>query len=247
MRTADASALLSPGSVLKRGGHIPRFSPVAAQSLIHHSLGLLRRWPVRVYDPFCGNGIALCTFQLAYSEYGEELIGSDVNPLAVATTKDNLLIVTNKDEALAAQRDLRADYACTGDERFSRRAQVAQGIVDIIDARLRKGIAATPWRVFEANVFDARQLASYIPPASIDLVLTDPPYSIESKWIGLDGKDVLEEHVNMSLGAMRPLLAPGGVVALAFERSAELSFVGYQKARQVQLKGSRTGYLLQAA
>lgn len=66
---------------------------------------------------------------------------------------------------------------------------------------------------------DARDLPT-VPPASVELVVTSPPYPMIPQWDGLfrqwgaDGFDAMHAHLARAWAACRTALVPGGILAI---------------------------------
>jgi hypothetical protein len=64
----------------------PRFPPRVAYVMLN-SLFEEAREAITVYDPFCGNGVVLCTAYLLFPEKIKRLIGADLHPVVLETTR----------------------------------------------------------------------------------------------------------------------------------------------------------------
>ena len=129
--------------------------------------------PVTLYDPFCGNGVILCTAYLLFAERIKKLIGSDINPIVLDTARRNLQWLRDRD---AFEERLRAiqGYKTQDDELKAFYQQ---------RCRLMFDHARQTHLDVELFEHDATQVSRIL--AAIDrevAVVTDPPYARNDHW-----------------------------------------------------------------
>ena len=84
---------LLPGKVLYKHKDIPVFSPWVAVDA-YKKVESAFDGNVRLYDPFCGNGVTISTMQALNNNQLEHIYGSDITDYALETTQKNLQILT---------------------------------------------------------------------------------------------------------------------------------------------------------
>ena len=145
----------------------PRFPPRVAYVMLN-SLFEEERETVTVYDPFCGNGVILCTAYLLFSEQIKKLIGADLHPVVLETARRNFQWMKEQN---ALEERLRAIEAYkTEDDELKRSYQER--------CRLIFNHAQQIHLDMELLQRDATQIQEHL--ASIDgevTLVTDPPYA----------------------------------------------------------------------
>jgi tRNA G10 N-methylase Trm11 len=230
--------VLSPGYVLanlRRDG--PRFSPKVAALMFEAALehdGHQQRY--KVYDPFCGNGIALAMLQLGYGDWIEWLYGSDVDPESVETTRKNLDII-NAPGGIERRVQYLEDYHKAVGRRTGDRAELARTLRRILQAKTD----LPRYEVFEANALREDQVVRGI--GKVDLVLTDPPYCRDCSWVDEHGRITQANLIGRFLRTVSRHMTAQGKIGLIFDKDVEFEIDGFRLVRKVDLQ-KRTGYLL---
>ena len=228
--------LLSPGIFLFSNRNIPRFSPRATKVLFDIVLKHFGTELDTVYDPMCGNGISACTLQAIFSDSIDTILASDITDTGVAVTGHNLNMITAPEWINYRIHMLETQ----GDPKSERALRHRIKCAELYRDEYQPGVQPTEQKVFKADVFNPN--AKVLKFGSIDLIMTDPPYSRECVWDRDEG-DVPDNPVIDFLDSMKPFLSGRGAFALMFDRGVPLEFPGYDLVRREDLK-KRDGYLL---
>lgn len=168
----------------------PRFPPRVAYVMLN-SLFEADREAVTVYDPFCGNGVILCTAYLLFSQKIKRLIGSDLHPVVLDTARRNFRWMR---EQSALEERLRAIQAYkTEDDELKRFYQERCRLMFNHAQQIRLDV--------ELLQRDATQIGAHL--ASIDgevALVTDPPYAHNDHWCPKDGPETAD------FGPLEPFL-----------------------------------------
>jgi hypothetical protein len=197
--------------------------------------------PCVLYDPVCGGAYHLST--LAYLQWHaiDTIIGSDIDSeiLSVAERNLGLLTLEGLDRRIAEIQEM---LACYG--KASHAAALASA------NRLRQRLAALcadHWiatRLFAADALDGEALAEGLAGRQVDVVISDIPYGEHSSWQLTDPVQASRSPVWWLLEALRSVLAPGAVVAIAADKAQRLAHESYRRVDRFQI-GKRQIVLLQ--
>ena len=155
----------------------PRFPPRVAYVMLN-SLFEARQEAITVYDPFCGNGVILCTAYLLFSQKIKKLIGADLHPVVLETARRNFRWMKEQN---ALEERLRAIQGYkTADDELKKSYQER--------CRLMFNHAQQIHLDVELFQHDATRIQEHL--ASIDgevALITDPPYAHNDHWNPKDG------------------------------------------------------------
>ena len=169
----------------------PRFPPRVAYVMLNSLFEEGRQEAITVYDPFCGNGVILCTAYLLFSRNIKKLVGADLNPVVLETARRNFRWMK---EPSALEERLRAIQAYkTGNDALKRSYQER--------CRLMFNHAQQICLDVELFQHDATRIGDHL--ASIEgevALITDPPYAYNDHW---NPKDGLE---SADFGPLEPFL-----------------------------------------
>ena len=168
----------------------PRFPPRVAYVMLN-SLFEEEQEPITVYDPFCGNGVILCTAYLLFSQRIKKLIGADLHPVVLETAQRNFRWM--KDQNALEERLRAIQRYKTEDDGLKRSYQERCRLIFDHAREIRLDI--------ELLQRDATQINEHL--ASIDgevALVTDPPYAHNDHWNPKDG------HENADFGPLEPFL-----------------------------------------
>ncbi|HEY0733984.1 MAG TPA: hypothetical protein VGD69_03690 [Herpetosiphonaceae bacterium] len=193
--------------------------------------------PYTVYDPCCGSGYLLST--LAYLHWSEltHLIGSDVDPDVLARARRNMsfLTVEGMDQRIGELQSLYEQFGKPSHADALARAE-----------SLRQQLAAnnhthsvTPV-TFQANALSPAALAAHLKAVTIDMVLTDIPYGIQSTWIEPAREDAVTNAGWELLEALRGVIAPWTMIAITSNKQPRIVHDAYQRVEQLQIGKRRT-------
>lgn len=191
-----------------------------------------------LYDPCCGGAYHLATLAYLHGERVASIAASDIDALALNLARRNLdlLTLSGLDRRIAELELLWADYGKRSHEEALGSAK-----------RLRERLLALnerhpiPVFVFQADATDAMALVGALGAQSVDVVITDVPYNRLSAWQGDAGFDPLWRM----LEALRPVLAPGAVIAVASDKGQTPAHNAYRRADRFQI-GKRRIVLLRS-
>ncbi|MBX2998877.1 MAG: hypothetical protein KF893_10235 [Caldilineaceae bacterium] len=204
---------------------------------IRHKAGMTG--PVRIYDPCCGSAYHLTALAYLHWHDIEAILASDIDAdiLSVAQRNLNLLTVPGLQKRQEEIAEMLAQYgkpshaeALESAKRLL--AQVAQWTKE---QSVRIG-------VFVADATDSAAIAHHLRRGEVDLVLSDVPYGQHSAWRASGEHDPLWQM----LEALRPILAPTSVVAIAANKGQQISHDHYKRMERFQV-GKRQIMLLQRA
>jgi len=234
----DYSDLASGRVFYSLAGH-PAFPVRLASEIFLRCLHLLDR-PRRccLYDPCCGAAYHLSVLAHLHPQHIRQVIASDIDENAVALARRNLALanVAGLEERIAEITDMLERYG-----KDSHREALASA------ERMRRSTLAASQeypletRAFCADATSAGALASQIAPRSVDIVFTDVPYGQHSQWSGGSA-----DPTGALLEALRGLLAPGGLVAIASDKGQKASHPDYARAGQFQI-GKRRVVILRVS
>ncbi|MCZ6678303.1 MAG: hypothetical protein O7E52_13750 [Candidatus Poribacteria bacterium] len=150
-----------------------------------------RQDAITLYDPFCGNGVILCTAYLLFSERIKTLMGSDIEPVVLETAQRNLQWMRDPN---AFKERLRAiqTYKTQNDDlkvQYQERCRLMFNHAQQIHLDV------------ELFQHDATQIHKAL--AAIDgevAVVTDPPYAHNDHWQSQDGLEAAD------FGTLEPFL-----------------------------------------
>ncbi|HUX87113.1 MAG TPA: hypothetical protein VMW65_08935 [Chloroflexota bacterium] len=225
-------------------GH-PAFPVRLADEIFQRVLALFQdrggRPPVTLYDPLCGGAYLLATLGYLHWPSLKRLVGSDLDPdaLALAARNLGLLGAAGLAERVAQLNTLQSLYgkeshaeALTSARRFQeRRAFLARS----------HSIETT---LFQADATNPGDLELNLGSASVDLVITDVPYGRSSTWLdGTAGTIEPAGQIDRLLTALLPLLSPGAVVAVASDKGQRPGHASYQRLGKIQVGIRRVVFL----
>ena len=168
----------------------PRFPPRVAYVMLN-SLFEEEREPITVYDPFCGNGVILCTAYLLFAQRIKKLIGADLHPVVLETAQRNFQWMKDRD---ALEERLRAIQAYKTEDNGLKRSYQER-------CRLIFDHARQIHLDVELLQRDATRIHEHL--ASIDgevALVTDPPYAHNDHWNPENGPEAAD------FGSLEPFL-----------------------------------------
>ena len=191
--------------------------------------------PCALYDPCCGGAYHLATLGYLHGEHIASITASDIDVDALALAQRNLALLTlpGLDRRIAELELLWADYGKASHMKALESAGRLRERLCVLAER-----SAIPVSVFQADATEPMSLVETLGVATVDVVLTDVPYNRLSAWQG----DAVDPLWHM-LEALRPVLAPGAVVAIASDKGQKAAHEAYQRVDRFQI-GKRRIVLL---
>ena len=193
--------------------------------------------PYTVYDPCCGTAYLLST--LAYLHWSEltHLIGSDVDADVLARAQRNMSLLT------VEGMDRRIEELWSLYEQFGKPSH-ADAVTRAIGLRQQLVANSHTHRVtpatFQANALSPAALAAQLETVTIDMVITDIPYGIQSTWSEPTREDSATHAGWELLEALRGIIAPWAVIAITSNKQPRIVHDAYQRVEQLQIGKRRT-------
>ncbi|MCR4905584.1 MAG: hypothetical protein K6A33_05835 [Clostridiales bacterium] len=225
----DDYSYLASGNVLKHFTGMPCFPVRLTLELFGRAKEAVGRDRLRVYDPCAGSGYSLSAMGLANQRDIEAIYASDVDPACVEAARCNTSLFTR--EGLADARKRLAERGASAE----RLAQYDEAVEKILPS-----LADTPPRVtvFRHDIL----LSAPDLPEKIDFLFADLPYGIMTEWQTDGASDPTERF----FANVVPLLAPGGVLAVAGRKDLRPPAGSFQKLDRISA-GHRLVWLLRPA
>ena len=238
----DYSAYASGQVFYSRPG-FPAFPVRVASDIFSKSVSLLKEQgldsPYVLYDPCCGSGQLLVTLGFQYGEFLSQVVGSDIRPEAVELAEKNLglLTISGLEKRIHGLQELIDKFGKESHKVTLHNALAFQN-------RLQEVLALHPiqTRVFQADVFDERTLASQFAETNPNLVITDIPYGQASSWT----TDVLpgeRSPAEQMLEILLPILSRPAIVAVASNRKQPVKHPSYTREEQWKVGRRRVVFL----
>lgn len=196
--------------------------------------------PIALYDPCCGGAYHLATLAYLHGECIASIAASDIdaNVLNLARRNLDLLTLPGLDRRIAELELLWTDYGKRSHvEALESAERLRERLLALTERR------AIPVSVFQADATDAVGPVGTLDTHSVDIVITDVPYNRLSAWQGDGVAVVTSDPLWRMLEALRPVLAPGAVVAVASDKGQTPAHDAYRRAGRFQI-GKRRIVLL---
>ena len=196
--------------------------------------------PCTLYDPCCGAAYQLSVLGHLHGELIQELIASDIDEKAVELAERNLglLQASGLDKRIRELSRLFEEY---GKESHREALRSASVLKEKLSASEERRPLST--RVFQASATDVQTISSHIQPRSVDIVFTDVPYGIHSRWH--DAEERTSPLTSM-LEALLAVLSPSSIVAIASDKSQKPAHPRFQRLEHCQV-GKRRVVILKPA
>ncbi len=194
---------------------------------------------VTLYDPCCGGAYLLATLACLHGASIDSIFASDIEPEAVDLARRNLelLAPVGLDRRIGELTELWNTYGKESHQAALRSAGRLRE--QILSLALERPIAT---RVFAADALDGPTLRDALRGARVDIVITDVPYGRHSEWKQAAGADQPPQW--RMLEALRGILSPGGLAAVAAEKDQKVAHEAYARVQKFQI-GKRQVVILQ--
>lgn len=205
---------------------------IAAREAIYGETG-----SCRLYDPCCGVAYHLSVLAYLHGEHIREILASDIDEKAVALAKRNLglLSVAGIDQRIGEITSMLEQYRKESHKEALKSAYLIRDKISDL-AQIR----SLDTSVFQADATDQEAIQASRPPGSVDVVFTDIPYGLHSRW---QGAEALPNPAGSVLEALLGILSPSSIVAIASSKQQKVSHENYQRIEQFQI-GKRRVVLL---
>ena len=237
----DYSALAS-GQVLHSAPGMTAFPVRLASEIFQRCVARLEDQgvtaPYVLYDPCCGGGQLLATLAFLHGEKLGAVVGSDFDPDAVRLAGRNLglLTIAGLEERIAQLEELRERY---GKESHTAAITAAERLRERLVAMTRGRILEK--RVFQADATQASELQAGVEAGTVALVITDVPYGRHSSWTHEQADATTP--VWRVLEAVRPLMIPNGILAIAADRHQPVHHEHYRRIERLRLGRRQVTFL----
>ncbi len=203
---------------------------------IRRSKGLTDRCVL--YDPCCGAAYHLGVLGYLHGEAIRAIVASDVEAESVRAAQRNLglLSVKGLEGRIAEITALLNQY---GKESHREALESAR----TLHKRIQVLAAEHPLQldVFQADVFDRQALREHFQSQKVEIVFSDIPYGLRSRW---QTSAAVQNPLWLMLDNLLELLTPESVVAIAADKGQKPLHEGYQRLDQFQV-GKRRVTILQ--
>ncbi|MGC9396584.1 MAG: hypothetical protein ACP5J4_17200 [Anaerolineae bacterium] len=196
--------------------------------------------PCVLYDPCCGGAYHLATLAYLHGEHIASIAASDLDADAMVLAQRNLDLLTlaGLDRRITEINEMLSAYG---------KASHVEALGSA--GRLRKRLLALTechtiaLSVFHADALDGSRILSELDEHTVDVVITDVPYNRMSAWKGNAVVTATPDPLWQMLEALRPVLAPGAVVAIASDKGQKAAHEAYHRVDRFQI-GKRRIVLL---
>ena len=202
-----------------------------------------------IYDPVCGGGYWLVVLAYLHWEAIAAIYASDIDAEVLPLAERNLSLITQ--EGLTQRISEIEVMISTFQKESHTSALVSAGK---FRERLELNLVshAINQVVFQADAMDAQNMARGFAEGQVDLVLADVPYGWHSKWHMGSGdlksqpskKEAGQTPIDVMLDAIHDILKPGGVLAIAFDKSQKIKHKRFRRLERFQV-GKRRIFILQ--
>ncbi len=215
---------LSSGGVLFSAPGFPAFPARLASEIFQRAVALRPGGPVRVWDPCCGSGYLLTVLALMHRSDIVGVLGTDIDPSALALAERNLGLLTQR--GFASRAEQLSKWAQRWDKpAYLETARAARRLA----RRLQEDGGPLPIRVAQADVFEPDQLRRSLRDYRPGLVVADVPYGERTFWKGQTGSSGTENMLRsidsvLDRDAVIAVVARGRKVHVDDARRAVASF-----------------------
>lgn len=204
-------------------------SEVFQHCIAHREVIYGEAGPCTLYDPCCGAAYHLSVLAYLHGMQIRGVVASDIDQKAVALAKRNLglLNIEGIDQRIVEITSMLEQYQ---KESHKEALKSAYLIRDKISASAQ--IRSLESSVFQADATDQAAIHASIPPDSVDIVFTDIPYGLHSRW---QGTETMPDPERSMLEALRGVLSPSSIVAIASRKQQKVFHENYQRIEQFQI------------
>jgi 23S rRNA (guanine2535-N1)-methyltransferase len=184
--------------------------------------------PCTLFDPCCGAAYHLSIIAYLHWNSVNQVICSDIDDKAVQLAERNLGLLTPAGMERRA-REISAMIHLYGKDSHKDALTSIHTMQEHIQCLTNVRPMRT--RVFRSNATDAAGLQAGLEGLDIDIVFTDIPYGLHSDW--QEAPKTNPAHA--MLEALRKVLAPHTIVAVASDRQQKIAHEGYQRLEKIQV------------
>lgn len=191
-----------------------------------------------LFDPCCGAAYQLSALGLLHAHTLVKVIGSDVDPGALAVAAQNLGLLSPEGLALRA-RELEALAAQFGKEAHRDALASARRLRD----RLAGALGGRRLEVehFAADALAGDELPGRLGGQPVDVVVADVPYGALSQWRAPAGAP---DPLWALLDSLAAALRPGAVAGVVTDKAQRAAHPAFRRAEQFQVGRRRAAVLV---
>jgi len=196
--------------------------------------------PCALYDPCCGGAYHLATLAYLHGERIASIAASDidVDALSLASRNLDLLTLAGLERRIAEITAMLAAYdKASHAEALDSAERLRERLLVLTECH------AIPVSVFQTDALAGARILAELGAHAVDIVITDVPYNRLSAWQGDAVATAPSNPLWQMLEALRPVLSPGAVVAIASDKGQKAAHEAYQRVERFQI-GKRRIVLL---
>jgi tRNA G10 N-methylase Trm11 len=184
--------------------------------------------PCTLYDPCCGAAYHLSIVGYLLGKHIREIIASDIDEKAIDLADRNLglLNMTGLEKRIQEITTMIEHY---NKDSHKDALKSAKNLKDKITLLNREHVITT--RVFQANATDEETLVRNIRATSVDIVFTDVPYGLHSRWESTGGSP---NPIWSMLDALTEIVSSSSILAIASDKRQKVSHERYQRIEHFQ-------------
>lgn len=208
-------------------------SEIFQRCLAHREAIYSRLDPCTLYDPCCGAAYHLSVLGYLHAKHIQEIIASDVDEKAADLANRNLGLLS------AAGLDRRISEITTMIEKYDKESHkdALMSAESLRGQLTEQGIAT---RVFQASATDDETISKNIGVKSVDIVFTDVPYGLHSRW---ESTNESTNPVWSMLDALLNVLSSSSIAAIVSDKGQKALHERYQRIEQFQVGKRRVTIL----
>ncbi len=237
---------LSSGRVFYSLPGYPAFPIRLASEIFQRCLEIRKKiynssTPATLYDPCCGAAYHLSVLTYLHREYIQAVMGSDIDPKAVALAQQNLGLLnpTGFEQRVHEIANMFEQYRKDSHKDALNSATILRKKFFALETVLPET------RVFQASVTDRQKISEQIKPKSVDIVFTDVPYGQHTHWQDADLNPLINP-LGLMLDSLLSVLSESAIIAIASDKKQKVLHKDYERIEQFQI-GKRRIVILKPA
>lgn len=195
--------------------------------------------PCILYDPCCGAAYHLGVLGYLHGKEIQSIFASDSDADVLPTAQRNLglLSMEGLEGRIAEITALMNQYGKESHREALESARVLRQRIEILAQE-----HPIQTNLFQANVFDRPALRKHFQGQKVDIVFSDIPYGLHSRW---QAPAAIQNPLWMMLDGLLELLTPEGLVVIASDKRQKAMHEKYQRLDHFQV-GKRRVVILQS-
>lgn len=184
--------------------------------------------PCTLYDPCCGAGYLVSVLGYLHREHIRAILASDIDEKAAALAERNLSLL-DREGLERRMGELSAMLAEYGKESHREALQSAERFRGKLPALGES--SALQIRAFQADATNRDEISARVEGKSVDIVLTDVPHGLHSRWHGAG--EVMSPLTSL-LDALRDVLSSSSIVAIASDKGQKPAHERFRRVEHFQ-------------